>query len=296
MSKKDIEAQNALLSVVGQRQFFLMSDGGHDGLSNERLFSQQGFIQGLASQGVKHIFLEVDAAHQPDVEEFYNGRISAQELSSRIGVAAALDPNERQQQKVLEAQFFEHARNAGIRIHFVDPKNQVDSIYPDRAHVNALIREGVARGEVTTDEQAGEIAKKYNLTLADIHEYSDLLLQERSAHDQTVAQTIRQLAGHDRAVVVYGSLHLAPGEEHLPAQLGRDKSLVAFMQTPDSVGQISPDYVLNTSEMSFERTLRGVWRGAPSPDSSAQIVPAPAPTPTSSANVQNLPGVVPVVP
>ena len=174
--------QNAILSVVGLRQFTAMSDGGHGRLDNECVFADPEFIDRLATKGVRHIFLEVHSDQQEDVKAFYRDEISSKELQRRVGVSSALSSEERDTQRILDREFYENAKASGIQIHFIDPQPQIEKDRPDLAEIFWKITKQMQEGKITNNEQAGELAEQLGSSYDEINEFQQTLSRQRIDH------------------------------------------------------------------------------------------------------------------
>ncbi|MCB9963761.1 MAG: hypothetical protein H6855_01485 [Rhodospirillales bacterium] len=169
----DEKAIPSLISITGERKYTAMGDGGHGSLANEQLLANPKFMDGLEQKGIKHIFLEVDEARQPDMDAFMRGEIDATELSQRVGVSKALDPQERDLQANLQQQFFSMAKERDIKIHFIDPQVIVPENLADVNHAKYKLEKAYSNGNIHSEAEAETFLKDYGVTLKQVEDLLD---------------------------------------------------------------------------------------------------------------------------
>ena len=272
-SSFDDKSRRLMLSIIGGHQFTAVSDGGHQGLAGECLFADSGFITGLSKLGIKHIFLEIDEARQGDLEAFYEDRVTVEDLLEKVGHTAALTNEEQKSQKELEADFFTYAKDNGIKIHFVDPKPAIIDENPFLSRIYSRIAAAIMDGNISTEDEVARIADSYGLSLEEIKEYQNTLLKQRDMANYKIAESIDRLSGSDKALIMYGSLHLGTSDNQIPTLLGRDRVVVIHMDTPDSVGVDGADYNFEPDKGTLNRTLKGLFRFLPASDENFHIPP-----------------------
>jgi hypothetical protein len=180
--------------LAQHNQYVLLGDTAHDDPRIVQAVSAPPVLQGLADAGVKHLFLELPASTQPLLDQLTEGVINPQAFARQMAANPLSMRDERGWLAVGElAQ--RAAQQHGIKVYAADER-------ADR--LNEFIAS--ARSELPASQMDFEsVAAHLQRRQPVVH--PDGSVDGPLTNDRPLADFIRQRAGADKAVVLFGEAH-----------------------------------------------------------------------------------------
>jgi hypothetical protein len=258
------------------RQFLIFADTNHGIPEIHEFTASEDFISTLAANGYKHIFLEIPIFLQDLVDDFAAGKISEEMfnmVSSSVCHMIHATPETLPRFLKANADKIRLANQHGMRVHFID--HGPGDIDPEHADLlNSIYKRqiDVFRNMLEQNPQLMDVqqnipelaAKVYGIakerdlrslgldelmTFVDAMDWGpeeggpasqkDRLRYRLLEGDPQLAQNIRNLAGNERAMILYGQWHMTRTSGDLDASLGDENCFVVDLY--GNLDQQQPD-------------------------------------------------------
>lgn len=229
------------------RDFILLGDTSHAESSLQMAVLDPQTIASMQRAGVKHLCLEVSRDAQFYVDDYYSGKLSFEQLQEVFSnyQRTYFSPEENAQGAKAYPEMIRAAKDAGIKVHFVD-KGDADFVGQPPA-----TPEEKRMGEIWNKQeqlQASDPAqiRVYMQGLEDqepginarFQAYAANLIASRLRFDHKIASEMETMAKDGKVVIFYGDTHIANGPALMP-ELG-DRGIYIALRAPEDKSPEDP--------------------------------------------------------